>query len=283
MIAAFSGGLFTSRWLSGRPGPSWQPNRESDSPAGDVLLTAAQRGAVRLQPVRAHKQCRSRTGWSRAEQATKSRVLSCGRADRGDRQAPSRTTAIVTLLLIGLVSYRVGRWIASNSGTLSPQTKADSSSDTRTHFAIAPPPRRKSKTNGLQIELFVSRPVGVKIGHQRKQLAALCRLTRSAVGAMRLLRGTDLPSKLQKRPQAPKRSPSGLTRTGPPGCRIGESEKGINREVITRYKRAALGEFQKRRKLNGKETPIGATLPNTIPLSLMRIFFEQPKESGRKT
>ena len=54
------------------------------------VSAAAQRGAVRLQPVRAHKQCRSRTEWSRAEQATKSRVRSCGRADRRDRQAPSQ-------------------------------------------------------------------------------------------------------------------------------------------------------------------------------------------------
>jgi hypothetical protein len=99
-------------------------------------------------------------------------------------------------------------------------------------------------------------------------------------------RHRSLPSKLQKCPTGTKAVPLGLTEDRTAFGRFQDSanrEKGDQSTIHNMLRnRAALGEFQKRRKLNGKETPVGEPVPNYIRQSLMRIFFEQPKELGSK-
>jgi hypothetical protein len=90
MIAAFSGGLFTSRWLSGRPGPSWQPNRESEFSAGDVRLSRST-ARRRQAPARAGAQTMQIKDWMepcRTGHQVKGTLL--WPIDRRDRQAPSQ-------------------------------------------------------------------------------------------------------------------------------------------------------------------------------------------------
>ena len=43
--------------------------------------------------------------------------------------------------------------------------------------------------------------------------------------------------------------------------------------------RAALGEFQKRRKLNGKETPVGEPVPNYYPAVIDEDLFRAAQEA----
>ena len=47
--------------------------------------------------------------------------------------------------------------------------------------------------------------------------------------------------------------------------------------------RATIGEYQKKRKLNGKETLSAYPFQITILQSSMKIFFVQPKKLGSKT
>ena len=101
--------------------------------------------------------------------------------------------------------------------------------------------------------------------------------TYPAAAAQRLLRGIVRPSKLQKCPTGIKAVPFGLTEDrnrlwAVPG--FGQSEKRDQSTIHNMLRnRAAVGEFQKRRNLNGKETPVGEPVPNYYPAVIDEDLF----------